>query len=313
MTNYNRKTKRIQIGRNKLMKKVLRRIENGLMLLIILTVITTMLFSLVNTVGMITAYAYENLIDHYVDEKFITEYETEEMLVRHDIIDDYRFQEIFYEDNIPEEMLTNEVQDIYHMANEIALKPAVEQESVEEFLINKIGDKEIITEKAILTSYDLPDKYYPGIDYSSFQPWMSYKAITNKRSQAYAVCNSDKAYTDEYGLRRSKVTDDQFSVDGKDDYVIALGTYYKEKGVCGLRYLIVTSTGMYTAITGDEKADIHTDEMNMFSPHKGGKRAGLIEWIVDSNLDKSMKLSGTITTGPIPELQGEILYIYSIE
>ena len=47
------------------------------------------------------------------------------------------------------------------------------------------------------------------------------------------------AWTDEYGLRRYKVSEDQFTINGKDDYVIALGTYYKEKGTAGSRYIIV--------------------------------------------------------------------------
>ena len=51
-------------------------------------------------------------------------------------------------------------------------------------------------------------------------------------------------------------TADQFTIDGQDDYMIALGTFYKEKGTAGNRYLIETTTGAYTAITGSEKADM---------------------------------------------------------
>lgn len=165
-----------------------------------------------------------------------------------------------------------------------------------------------------LTRYDLPTAYYPNLDFSSFQPYMDYRCISNKKSPAYSITRSENAYTDEYGLRRYPTTDEQFTIDGKDDYVIALGTFYKEKGTAGSRYLIVTSTGMYTAITGDEKADEHTDEMNMFSLHADGTCAGIIEWIVDTKtLEHSMKRSGTITKGPVEDLQGEVLQIYKID
>lgn len=179
--------------------------------------------------------------------------------------------------------------------------------------INMGNDIINLNDQYTLTRYDLPDKYYPGIDYSSFQPYMSYKKITNTRTPAYAVSHSENAYTDEYGLRRYKTTDDQFTIDGQDDYIVALGTFYKEKGTCGSRYLIVTTTGMYTVITGDEKSDSHTDQYHMFTTHKDGSCAGMIEWIVDvDTLESTMKTSGTITSGPVTPLQGEIIQIYGI-
>lgn len=180
-------------------------------------------------------------------------------------------------------------------------------------LATNLGNPSIEVNGAVLTRYDLPDKYYPGIDFSSFQPYMGYKCITNKSSPAYSITRSDRAYNDEYGMRRYQTTNDQFTIDGQDDYVIALGTFYKEKGTAGSRYLIVTTTGMYTAIAGDEKSDSHTDSRHMFSLHQDGSCAGIIEWIVDQeNLERSMKRAGTITAGPIVPLQGEILHIYGI-
>lgn len=180
-------------------------------------------------------------------------------------------------------------------------------------LAANLGNPSIEVDGTILTRYDLPDKYYPGIDFSSFQPYMGYKCITSKSSPAYKVTRSEYAYNDEYGMRRYQTTDDQFTIDGQDDYVIALGTFYKEKGTAGSRYLIVTTTGMYTAIAGDEKSDSHTDSRHMFSLHQDGSCAGIIEWIVDQeNLESTMKRAGTITAGPIVPLQGEILHIYGI-
>lgn len=180
-------------------------------------------------------------------------------------------------------------------------------------LAESLGNPTIEIDGSVLTRYDLPDKYYPGIDFSSFQPYMGYKCITNKSSPAYKVTRSEMAYNDEYGMRRYRTTPDQFTIDGQDDYVIALGTFYKEKGTAGSRYLIVTSTGMYTAIAGDEKSDAHTDARHMFSTHQDGSCAGIIEWIVDQeNLESTMKRAGTITAGPIEPLKGEILHIYGI-
>lgn len=198
------------------------------------------------------------------------------------------------------------------------IEEIVEPEVVDPMIIlqEQMGSDVIEFEDGLhtLIRYDLPTVYYPNLDFSSFQPYMDYRCIKNKKSPAYSISRSENAYTDEYGLRRYPTSDDQFTINGKDDYIVALGTFYKEKGTAGSRYLIVTSTGMYTAITGDEKADVDTDAMNMFSLHADGTCAGIIEWIVDTKtLEHSMKRSGTITKGPVEELQGEVLQIYKID
>lgn len=167
-------------------------------------------------------------------------------------------------------------------------------------------------DNATLVEMELPSKYYGNIDFSSFQPYMSYYKVTNKTSPAYSVCHSENAYTDENGLRRYRTTADQFTIDGQDDYMIALGTFYKEKGTAGSRYLIETTTGAYTAITGSEKADDDTDKLNMFRSH--GNKAGMIEWIVDERcLNNDISAAGTVTNGPVEALKGEIISIYKIE
>lgn len=201
-----------------------------------------------------------------------------------------------YYDPNPEVIIINEKKDPVTVINE------------------NIGSDVIETDFGTLVRYDLPDVYYPGLDYSSFQPFMGYKHIKDKTSQAYHVVYSDKCYSDENGFRRYGTdSETQLTINSQDDYVIALGTFYKEKGTAGSRYLIVTSTGMYTAITGDEKADEDTDKYHMFSPHKNGTCAGIIEWIVDeSNLNHDIKKHGTITKGPVEVLRGDILYIYKI-
>ena len=143
---------------------------------------------------------------------------------------------------------------------------------------------------------------------------MCYRKITDKTSPSYAITHSEDAYTDIYGFRRYKVQEGQFSVDGLDDYMVALGTYYKEPDTVGSRFLIVTSTGMFTVITGAEKADEDTDPMNMYSTHCNGERAGMIEWIVDErSLHSDIKGWGTVTKGPVEAIQGEIIAIYEIK
>lgn len=184
--------------------------------------------------------------------------------------------------------------------------------SPQEVALESLGNDTIETDLGTLTRYELPSYYYPKLNFWKFQAWMPYTVITNKSSAAYKVVHSDLAYVDEYGMLRSKTSEDQFTIDGKDDFVIALGTYYKPKGTCGDRWLIVTSTGSYTAITGDEKADIHTDKHNMVT-YDGDMCTGVIEFLIDyKKLNKDMKLHGTVTMGPIEELQGEILYMYRI-
>jgi len=192
----------------------------------------------------------------------------------------------------------------------ITTRPKTDLEILEE----ELGNKKIKLDHEILINYDLPSKYYNDKDFSSFQPYMDYHHITDETSSAYAVTRSDNAYVDEYGMLRYSLKEDQFSIDGKDDFVIALGTFYKSSEKCGERFLIVTSTGMYTATTGDTKDGKHTDQYHMFSSHCKGTKAGLIEWLVDvDKLEDLPKRAGSITYSSHEELQGEILYIYKIQ
>lgn len=172
-----------------------------------------------------------------------------------------------------------------------------------------------VQETPTFHAYDLPSVYYDGIDFSTFQPYMDYQMVTDTTSSSYQVCSSENIYIDDEGLCRYALDKDQFSIDGQDDYVIALGTFYKEKGVCGQRYLIHTTNGYYTATAGDEKADAHTDEYHMFVHHgEHGEYAGVIEFLVDSdNLSAEICTMGTVTASSNPILQGEILGIYEIE
>lgn len=184
----------------------------------------------------------------------------------------------------------------------------------EEWIERNIGSDIIELEDCRLIKYGLPSDYYPGIDQSSFQPFMHFGKITDRSSQAYTISRSVCAYTDNTGLRRYVTPDNKFKIDNNDDYIVALGTYYKPKGVCGTRYLVVTTTGMFTIITGDEKDDKDTDNMHMFSSHCNGRKAGLIEWIVDEPLlNSNIRKCGTVSAGPVEAIQGDIICIYGIE
>jgi len=178
------------------------------------------------------------------------------------------------------------------------------------------GDDHIEIENGFLVRYNLPGDYDMVINYSHFQSFMCYRAVTNRNSPAWRILNSTRAYTDNLGFRRYQTINEQFTVNGQDDYFVALGNYYKQRGSVGDRYLVVTSTGMFTIIVGDEKANQHTDPRNMFSRHGNqGQYAGVLEWIVDlrsGRLPSEIMHHGTITRGPIEEFQGILLHIYRI-
>lgn len=167
-----------------------------------------------------------------------------------------------------------------------------------------IGDYEMI-------EMPLPSAYYEGIDFSSYQAMEPCQKITSTSSPAYSITYSDNSYIDDNGLKRYRVQDGQFSVNGQDDYIAAMGTFYKTKGTAGERFLIETTTGSFTIIMGEEKADENTDQMNMFTTHKNNKKC-IIEFIYDDNaLNRSMRHAGTCW-GIDPVLTGTITHIYKI-
>ena len=171
------------------------------------------------------------------------------------------------------------------------------------------GDPVIEVDDTTLTRKNLPNAYY-NIDFSTFQPYMDVDCITSTGSSAYKLCNSYDTYSDEYGLMRKP--SDGFTVDGEDDYIVALGNYYKAKGSIGDRFLVATTTGYYTIVVGDEKDDGDTDPYNMYSYH--GNYAGLIEFIVQTHeLTPMAKRMGSIHDCGNPIFAGDIIRIYRIE
>ena len=125
------------------------------------------------------------------------------------------------------------------------------------------------------TEYDVP------AGDTAFKSYMSYKAITNTKSDQYKL--QQKCWTDKNGLRR---------YDG-DKYVIALGTYYADS--IGEEFRITLDTGKsFNAVVGDFKADRHTDALNQYTPMEN--RKCVVEFVVDTpSLDKTAKRMGDIS------------------
>lgn len=136
---------------------------------------------------------------------------------------------------------------------------------------------------------------------TSFKAYMDYRCITNKASDQYKL--QQEAWTDDLGLRRCD-----------DYYLIAIGTYYS--GSIGDKFKITLDDNkIFYAMTGDIKADIHTDTKNMYSAvyDNSGSfiSANVIEFIVDTNqLNRKIKLIGSIDA--YDDFSGNIVKIEKI-
>lgn len=135
---------------------------------------------------------------------------------------------------------------------------------------------------------------------TSFKSYMSYKAITNKKSLQYKM--QQEAWTDENGLRRYG-----------DAYMVAMGTFYANG--CGEYFEVTLESGAnFTVVTGDIKSNSHTDDRNMYSPiYIDGemKYANILEFIVDTSImSNSVRTSGNI--GTIDSFSGQIKSIERI-
>jgi len=125
----------------------------------------------------------------------------------------------------------------------------------------------------------------PNIN-SSFKSWMSYTAITNKKSPQYKFINS-YGWIDREGFLRC---DKELSLGVEEDYyLIALGSYYGT--TIGNRYRITLDTGrVFYGVLADCKADIHTNSTNQYVPTNGN----VVEFLVDTKtLNKNIKRSGS--------------------
>lgn len=149
-------------------------------------------------------------------------------------------------------------------------------------------------------NYTLEEMKIPNCD-TSFKSYMDYRYITNKASDQYKLQLS--AWTDNMGLRR---------VD--DYYLVAMGTYYSDN--IGDKFRITLENGnTFDVMIGDVKADIHTDNSNMYSPvyNTDGsfKSANVIEFIIDKQvISKKVKLWGDVSA--YDEFAGNIVKIERI-
>ena len=140
----------------------------------------------------------------------------------------------------------------------------------------------------------------PNYD-TSFKAYMDYMCITHKASDQYKLQLS--AWTDNMGLRK---------VD--DYYLVAMGTYYSD--TIGDRFRItLEGDKTFDVMIGDVKADIHTDNSNMYSPvyNTDGsfKSANVIEFIIDKQvISKKVKLWGDVSA--YDEFAGNIVKIERI-
>lgn len=136
---------------------------------------------------------------------------------------------------------------------------------------------------------------------TSFKAYMDYRCITDKTSKQYEL--QQKADTDDLGLRKYG-----------DYYLIGLGTYYADS--VGEKFRITLENDkVFYAMTGDIKADIHTDKNNMYSPvyNSNGTliSANVVEFIVDTKaMDRKAKLSGSV--GTYEDFSGNIVKIEKI-
>ncbi len=124
---------------------------------------------------------------------------------------------------------------------------------------------------------------------TGFKAYMDYHTITNKRSMQYQL--QQDAYTDELGFRRYG-----------DYYMVALGTYYADS--CGKTFDITFESGTtIQAITGDIKADQHTDTKNQ---HRNGN---VVEFIVDTDAMPSLAHRMGDMSYAAPAFEGNIVSI----
>ena len=131
---------------------------------------------------------------------------------------------------------------------------------------------------AIDVSYEAPkeeeiqigDFYEVPACNTSFKSFMDWRTITSPTSEQWKIQHSEHTWTDSDGFRRYG-----------DCYLVALGTYYSSS--CGDVFEITLDNGeAFQAMTGDIKADVHTDAKHQL--RVVGNTKNLVEFIVDSDV-----------------------------
>lgn len=146
-----------------------------------------------------------------------------------------------------------------------------------------VTDREEVSVKNLTTTTTVveQEKYSVPSGNTSFKSYMDYRAITDTKSPQYKL--QQDCVTDSHGLRRYR-----------NDYVIAVGTYYAD--YVGERLRVTLEDGKeFTAVVGDFKADSDTDSTNRYTAmNNGGKN--VLEFVVDTaSLDKTARKMGDIS------------------
>lgn len=117
---------------------------------------------------------------------------------------------------------------------------------------------------------------------TSFKAQESFKVLTNPSTRQYQMQHDGKAWTDEAGFRR-------YGEDGH--YMVAMGSYYNP--VCGTVLRVTLESGkVFTVITGDQKANVHTDSRNQYCLRNGS----VLEFIVDlSKINSTSRRRGDMS------------------
>ena len=142
----------------------------------------------------------------------------------------------------------------------------------------------------------------PNIN-SSFKTWMSYRAVTNKKSPQYKFINT-YGWADKDGFMRCS-SEKELGIN-QDYYMIALGSYYGT--TIGTKYRITLSTGkVFYGILADCKANRHTNRTNQYA-----RNNDVVEFIVDTKkLNSKVKLHGNANV--YAPLRGSVVKIEKID
>lgn len=111
----------------------------------------------------------------------------------------------------------------------------------------------------------------PALSDSSFKGYMCAHMVTAPSSSQYKFLHSGdyKFTTNADGIMMYN-----------NYYVVAMASYYTGYKVGSTFRITLDSGTVFDVITGDEKADGDTDEMNMYRPKNGEGRGEIIEFIV---------------------------------
>lgn len=131
---------------------------------------------------------------------------------------------------------------------------------------------------------------------TSFKAQESYTIFKNASTKQYQLQHDGKAWTDVDGFRR-------YGTEGY--YMVAMGSYYNKQ--CGTILKITLDSGRtFKVITGDQKADIHTDTKNQYCKLNNS----VLEFIVDMRkINTTCKRRGDMSFAPNSSMEGNIVKI----